>query len=135
MPKWLSALMHVALYLYLSRFLTTITFTSLLKALIPATMPRTKSSTLKVTNLYPLLQDIRNSLGENYVFYKECIVAISRATARGQDASAWFEQSERLVEGVDAVAFSHVGVQFLLREMTRGEGDFSHIRHAQKQTY
>jgi hypothetical protein len=97
-------------------------------------MPRTKSSLLKVANFDPLLQDIRNSLGENYVFYKECIVAISRATACGQDASAWFEQFERLVEGVDEVAFSHAGVQFLLREMARGEGEISDLRHPHKQT-
>jgi hypothetical protein len=31
----------------------------------------------------------------------------------------------RLVEGVDEVAFSHAGVQFLLQEMACGEGEFS----------
>jgi hypothetical protein len=85
-------------------------------------MARAKSSLRKATNFSPLLQDIRGYLGENYVFYEECIVAISRA-ARRENAFAWFEQMERLVEGVDEVAFSHAGVKFLLREMARGEGE------------
>jgi hypothetical protein len=85
-------------------------------------MARAKSSSRKAANFSPLLQDIRGYLGENYVFYEECIVAISRAACR-ENASAWFEQMERLVEGVDEVAFSHAGVQFLLREMARGEGE------------
>jgi hypothetical protein len=57
------------------------------------------------------------------VFYKECVVAIGRAAACHEDASAWFEQMERLVEGVDGVAFSYAGVKFLLREMARSEGE------------
>jgi hypothetical protein len=128
--KCLPKLKYLACQLYFSVYICcsiTITFNSPLQTLIHINMPRTKTSFKKVTNFDPLLQDIRTSLGENYVFYKECIVAISRAAVRRQDASAWFEQMERLVEGVDEVAFSHAGVHFLLREMARGEGEILFI--------
>jgi hypothetical protein len=85
-------------------------------------MPRTKASQ-KLTNFDPLLQDIRNVLGENYVFYQECVVSITYASKRREDASAWFEQLEQVVLGVEEVALSHAGVMFLLWELVKGEGE------------
>jgi hypothetical protein len=87
-------------------------------------MTRFKSFPQKITDFAPLLQDIRNNLGRNYMYYKECIVAISCTDARREGTSAWFEHMTRLVEGIDEVVFSHAGVQFLLREMAYGESEF-----------
>jgi hypothetical protein len=86
-------------------------------------MRRSKNFTKKANNFDLLLEDIRTTLAENYVFYQECIVAITRAAARHEDASAWFEQMQKLVEGVEGLDISHSGVLFLLREIVRGECD------------
>jgi hypothetical protein len=86
-------------------------------------MPRTKVLPRELTNFDALLQDIRNVLGENYAFYQECVVAITRAARRRKNASAWFEQMAQVVEMVKAVTLSHAGVVFLLQELVRGEGE------------
>tara|TARA_R110002003_G_scaffold46_10_gene3798 strand:- start:2087 stop:2401 length:315 start_codon:yes stop_codon:yes gene_type:complete len=86
-------------------------------------MARTKTFSKTLSNFDPLLQDIRTCLGENYAFYQECIVAITSAAARHDDMSAWLEQMQQVVEGVEAVGFSHAGVLFLLHEKIRGEGE------------
>ncbi|EAT87243.1 hypothetical protein SNOG_04852 [Parastagonospora nodorum SN15] len=80
--------------------------------------PRTKASQ-KFNNLDLLLQHIRSVIEGRYVLYQECVTAITRAAERRQDASAWFEQLEQLVIGIDTVAFSHAGLVFLLRELMR----------------
>ncbi|KAF1922100.1 hypothetical protein BDU57DRAFT_438845 [Ampelomyces quisqualis] len=82
-------------------------------------MQHSKAFPKKITNFDLLLQDIRKVLGANYTFYQECIVAITRAAARHEDASAWYEQMEQVVEGVENVAISHAGVLFLLQELVR----------------
>jgi hypothetical protein len=86
-------------------------------------MKHSKLSSKAVSNFGLLLQDIRSYLGGNYVFYDECVVAITRAAARNEDASAWFEQMEKVVNGVREVEISHAGVLFLLQELIRGEGE------------
>jgi hypothetical protein len=86
-------------------------------------MARTKTFSKTLSNPKPLLQDIRTCLRENYAFYQECIVAITGAAACHDDTSAWFEQMQQMVEGVEAVGFSHAGVLFLLQEKIRGEGE------------
>jgi len=83
-------------------------------------MSRDKLSTKKPTNLAVLLQDIRNCLGEDYVFDEQCGLAIIRVTRRHEDASAWYEQLQQLVNGNDRLAYSHAGVLLLLG--TLGEG-------------
>lgn len=78
-----------------------------------------------------LLADIRIGLGDRWAFYEECINGILEATAKKQDTTAWFEQMQQLVNGIDEVQFSHRGILFLLDDMTvrpsqpqpRGEGD------------
>jgi hypothetical protein len=82
-------------------------------------MPR-KASPRKLTNFQVLLQDIHNCLGEDYVFYEECIVAITRADARQEDASAWYEQLQQVVAGVAKVAYSHAGVLLFLARSSEG---------------
>jgi hypothetical protein len=86
-------------------------------------MRRYKTLSKPVSNFDPLLQDIRNCLGDNYVFYDECVVAITRAAARHEDVSAWFEQMQQVVDGIEEVGISHAGVMFLLQELIRGEGE------------
>jgi hypothetical protein len=86
--------------------------------------PGTKASQ-KFNNLDLPLQHIRSVIEGRYVLYQECVTAITRAAERRQDASAWFEQLEQLVIGIDTVAFSHAGLVFLLWELMRGEGDFA----------
>ncbi|KAF1849703.1 uncharacterized protein K460DRAFT_349865 [Cucurbitaria berberidis CBS 394.84] len=76
-----------------------------------------KAKGTKLTNFDALLHDIRSKLGPDWEFYLEFLDGAIRATARGQDVSAWFEQVEQLVEGREDVAFSHQGVLFLLAEM------------------
>jgi len=84
-------------------------------------MPHAKASK-RITNLDLPLQHIRSVIEGRYVLYQECVTAITRAAERREDASAWFEQLEQLVVGIDAIAFSHAGLVFLLRELMRGEG-------------
>jgi hypothetical protein len=86
-------------------------------------MRRSRNFPKKATNFDLLLQDIRTNLAENYVFYRECVFAITRAAARHEDVSAWFEQMQQLIEGVEGLEISHSGVLFLLREIVRGECD------------
>jgi hypothetical protein len=85
-------------------------------------MPHAKDSQ-KLTNFDLPLQHIRSVIEGRYVLYQECVTAITRAAELRADASAWFEQLEQLVVGIDAVAFSHAGLVFLLRELIRGEGE------------
>ncbi|KAF3032287.1 hypothetical protein E8E12_001150 [Didymella heteroderae] len=85
----------------------------------------------KLDRFSHLLADIRSGLGDRWTFYEECIDCVLDAAAKQQDTTAWFEQMQQLVEGVDKVRFSQEGIQFLLRNMgirgrerqSRGEGD------------
>jgi hypothetical protein len=85
-------------------------------------MPRAKPAK-KVNNLGLLLQDVRSKLGADYTYYHESVNAILRAIARRENASAWFDQMQRVVEGRDDLAMTHGGVLFLLQEMTRNAGE------------
>jgi hypothetical protein len=79
----------------------------------------------------PLLAEIRSGLGDCWSFYEECIDGVLDAAAKQQDMTAWFEQMQQLVEGVNEVQISHEGILFLLRDMgvraperrSRGEGE------------
>lgn len=73
--------------------------------------------TRKPDRFTPLLVEIRSGLGDYWTFYEECIDGVLDAAARQQDATAWLEQMQQLVEGVDKVQFSHEGILFLLRDM------------------
>lgn len=78
--------------------------------------------TRKVSNFDPVLIDIRKKLGANWVYYEECLEAIINASARHEDTSAWFEQMQKIIQGVNGVQIGHEGVLFLLRELVHGEG-------------
>jgi hypothetical protein len=84
-------------------------------------MQRTKSSSTrkakKLSTIDIPLQDIRKKLGLNYALYEESLKGIISAIARQEDTSAWLEQLQQLVNGVEEVRFSHQGVLFLLEEM------------------
>lgn len=85
-------------------------------SLTPNTMPHFKPLSRTLTNFAPILQDIYTTLGENHAFYHECVLAITNAAARHEDESVWSEQMQMVVEGVEAVVFSHAGVLYLLGE-------------------
>lgn len=88
---------------------------------MPRTCTKTEATPRTLTNFDPLLQNIRNSLGEDNVFYEECLVAITTALARREDASAWYEQLQLVVEGNTAIAISHAGVLYLLAQLGGSE--------------
>ncbi|KAJ4378386.1 hypothetical protein N0V86_006087 [Didymella sp. IMI 355093] len=48
-----------------------------------------------------LLAEVRSGLGDHWTFYEECIDGVLDAAANQQDTTAWFEQMQQLVEGVD----------------------------------
>ncbi|KAF2833791.1 hypothetical protein CC86DRAFT_278145 [Ophiobolus disseminans] len=88
-------------------------------------MGGTRPNSRKLTNFNILLLDVRICLGEDYVYYEECVVAIATAAARKEDASAWYEQLERVVDGITPLAISHSGVLFLLGR--RGEAPLTNM--------
>ncbi|KAF3011279.1 hypothetical protein E8E13_011687 [Curvularia kusanoi] len=71
----------------------------------------------KLDRFTPLLTDIRQGLGVHWEFYEECIIEILEAATQHRDTTAWFEQVQRLIGGIDEVKFSHEGVLFHLHDM------------------
>lgn len=65
----------------------------------------------------PLLAEIRSGLRDHWTFYEECIDGVLDAAARQHDTTAWFEQMQQLVAGVERVQLSHEGILFFLRDM------------------
>jgi hypothetical protein len=70
----------------------------------------------EATNLDHLLQILRSELGPNWGFYKEFLVGVTAAIARGESTPAWVEQIEALVQE-PARQFAYQGVLFLLSDL------------------